>query len=483
MDSIDRRRFLTVSAAGPISAALRARREGLLSNAAAADVTHRLASYVVAARFRDLPEPVRKEARRTLLNWCACAIGGSQTATVANALAAIGPFSGAPQATIVGRTERLDMLNASLVNGISSHVLDFDDTHPATIIHASSVVVPALLAYAEQHAPISGQDFLNALILGVETACRIGLSVYPAHYDVGWHITGTAGVFGAAAATGNLMGLSVEQMIWALGLAAAQPVGLQEMFGTMTKSFHPGRAAQNGLTSALLAAHDFTSSNQPLEAKFGWTRVVSTARDESRITEALGARYEISSNTYKPFACGVVMHPTIDGCIQLRHEHHLAPAAIARVELRVHPLVIQLTSKKTPQTGLESKFSIYHAAAVALTQGAGGIDQFTDRAARDPDVVSVRDRVVTEVDPAIHEDEVHITLVTSDGRRIEKHVEHAIGSQQHPMSDADLEAKLAALANGVLAPAQTRRVIEMCWTVEDLRDISELPRTTRPNPA
>lgn len=486
MSSLDRRQFLFVSGglpfAGGAATALQTPARPSTEPAAnaetrsALDVTRRLARYVLSARFEEIPPAVRQEARRTLLNYIACAIGGARHETIDIALAAMAPFSGPPQARVLGRKERLDILHAALVNGISSHVLDFDDTHPPTIIHASGPVVSAILAYAEHRPPISGREFLTALIVGVEVSCRIGKAVYPAHYDVGWHITGTAGVFGAAAASARLLGASEDQMLWALGLAAAQPVGLQEMFGTMTKSFHPGRAAQNGLTSAVLASRNFTSSMQSLEAKYGWGRVLSTSCDFAKVTDHLGASYEIAINTYKPFACGVVMHPTIDGCIQLRTEHNLAPDRIAHVELHVHPLVLQLTSKKTPQTGLEGKFSIYHAAAIALVQGAGGVSQFSDQAVRDPVVAALRDRVAAIVDPAIHEDQVRILLATSDGRRIEKYVEHAVGSIAHPMTDADLEAKFIGLAGGVLSDAQARRVIEMCWNLESLQDASELAR-------
>src|SRR5262245_16456276 len=341
-------------------------------DAAAKDVTRTLARYLVSAKAADLPAAVRKEAARTLLNWVGCAVGGSGHETVGIAVSALAPFSGPAQASLLGRKERLDILNTALINGISSHVLDYDDTHTHNIVHPAGPVISAILALSEQR-PISGTDFVNALVLGVDVECRIGNSVYPKHYDAGWHITGTAGVFGAAAASGKLLGLTEQQMLWALGLAATQPVGLQEMFGSMTKSFHPGRAAQNGLTAALLASKNFTSSEQSLEAKYGWANVVSAARNYDGITKRLGESFEISKNTYKPFACGVVMHPTIDGCIQLRTENKLPADEIDRVELRVHPLVMQLTSKKSPQTGLEGKFSIYHAASVALVEGAGGI--------------------------------------------------------------------------------------------------------------
>src|SRR5499425_1939742 len=362
------------------------------------DVTRTLARYVVAAKPADLSGSVKKEAARTLLNWVGCTLGGSRHETVGIAISALAPFSGQGQAGILGRKERLDILNAALVNGISSHVLDFDDTHSHNIVHPAGPVISAILALSEHH-PVSGNDFVNALVLGVDAECRIGNSVYPKHYDVGWHITGTAGVFGAAAASSKLLGLSEQQMLWALGLAATQPVGLQEMFGSMTKSFHPGRAAQNGLTAALLASKNFTSSEQSLEAKYGWVNVVSTAHNYGDIVNSLGSQYEISKNTYKPFACGVVMHATIDGCIQLKNENKLASDEIDRVELKVHPLVIQLTNKKSPQTGLEGKFSIYHAASVALVEGAGGIDQFSDRAVRDRVIAVLRERVTTVVDP------------------------------------------------------------------------------------
>ncbi len=445
-----------------------------------AAVSKAIARHVVSTRFGNLPAPVRKEAARTLLNWTGCTLGGSRHETVANAIAALAPFSGPAQAGILGRKERMDILHASLINGISSHVLDYDDTHARNIVHPAGPVISAILALAE-HRPASGADFVTALVLGVDVECRIGNTVYPKHYDTGWHITGTAGVFGSAVAAGKLLGLTEQQMLWAIGIAAAQPVGLQEMFGTMTKSFHPGRAAQNGLTAALLASRNFTSSEQSLEAKFGWVNVVSTAHDYGYITNKLGEFYEISNNTYKPFACGVVMHAAIDGCIQLHRDEKLAADQIDRVELRVHPLVMQLTSKKSPQTGLEGKFSIYHAASVAIIEGSGGIDQFSDRAVRDRSVASLRGRVSTVIDSSLHEDQVRITLTTRDGRMIEKFVQHAVGSLENPMSDRALEDKFAGLADGVLPADRQRRLMDLCWNAATLPDVSAVAKAASPS--
>ncbi len=261
MSKLDRRQFYRQILAGSLTLAPPSIEA---AQAPPPDVTRILAKYVVNAKLADIPAPVWKEAARTLLNWVGCTLGGSRNEAVGIAISAMSPFFGPAQATVLGRKERVDVFNAALLNGISSHILDYDDTHLRTVIHPAGPVVSAILALSEYH-PVSGSDFLNAMVLGIETECRIGNAVYPAHYDVGWHITGTAGVFGAAAAAGKLLGLTEQQMTWALSIAATQPVGLREMFGSMTKSFHPGRAAQNGLTAAFLASKNFTSSEQELK--------------------------------------------------------------------------------------------------------------------------------------------------------------------------------------------------------------------------
>jgi 2-methylcitrate dehydratase PrpD len=437
------------------------------------DVTRTLAHYIVSAGYDDLPANVRREGVRTLLNYVGVAIGGSHHQTVDIAVAALAPFSGPPQAGLFGRPERFDIMNAAFVNGVSSHIFDYDDTHLKTIIHPGGPVISAILALTEMR-PVSGKDFLNALVLGVETECRIGNSVYPNHYDVGWHITGTTGVFGAAAAAGRLLGLNEQQMVWALGLAASQPVGLRESFGSMNKSFNPGRAASNGLFAAILASKNYTSSDGMIEAKRGWANTISTKQDWSEITGGLGQRYETALNTYKPFACGIVLHPAIDAAIQLRNDNNLSAAQIKRIELKVHPLVLELTGKKTPGEGLEGKFSVYHAVAVALVEGAGGEKQFSDRAVRDPVIVELRGKVIPVIDPTIKPEQVEMSVELNDGRVLQKRIEHAIGSLENPMSDADLARKFTDLADGILTPQQTANVIELCWKVESLANAADI---------
>lgn len=445
------------------------------------EVTRTLARFVVEHRYENIPEKVRHEAARSFLNWVGCAVGASRHETVENALAALSGFSGPREATVLGRGDRLDIMLAALVNGISSHTFDFDDTHLKSVIHPSGPVASALLALAER-APVRGEDFLHAFILGVEAECRIGRAVYPQHYDVGWHITGTAGVFGAAAAAGRLLGLTEQRMTWALGIAATQSSGLREMFGTMCKPFHPGNAARNGLLAALLAQRDFTSSAQGIEAKRGFANVLSTSFKPDEITGRLGETWEIALNTYKPFACGVVVHPAIDGCIQLRKNYNLKAEDIDRVELRAHPLVLELTGKKSPQTGLEGKFSVYHSCAVAIIHGAAGEAQYSDEAVRDPRAVALRERVSVTAEAGLHEDQVRVTIKLRNGQTLEKFVEHAVGSLARPMSDSDLEAKFRGLADGILARLETDNLIRLCWDIAKLKDAGEAARASVPAP-
>ena len=442
------------------------------------EVTRILARYVVESRFESIPATTRHHATRTFVNWLGCAIGGSHHEGMDIALAALAPMAGAAQASVLGRSERLDILHAALLNGISSHMFDFDDTHLKTVIHPAGPVCSAILALAE-HRPVSGEDFVHALVLGVEVECRIGNSVYPNHYDTGWHITGTAGVMGAAAACGKLLGLNEQQMVWALGIAATQSSGLREMYGTMCKPFHPGNAAKNGLMSALLAEKNFTSSNRGIEAPRGFAHVLSTKFDPSEIIDGLGSTFEIDLNTYKPFACGIVIHPIIDACVQLRNEHKLTGDEIESVLAKVHPLVLELTGKKTPQTGLEGKFSVYHSAAAGFIYGAAGEREYSDAVVRDAKVVALRDKVTAVVDSTMHEDQTLVEVSLKDGRTLSKYVEAAIGSLKRPQTDADLEAKFRGLAEDVLPKAQVDKVLGLAWKVGALASAGEVAAAAR----
>jgi 2-methylcitrate dehydratase PrpD len=435
--------------------------------------TRELAAYVVSARHESIPQDVRHEAHRALLNYVGCAVGGAREPAVDIAIRTLQPFSGAPTAQVLGRRERFDPLHASLMNGISSHVHDYDDTTPKNYIHPSSPVASALFAYASTRA-LSGADFLLAFVLGFEAESRVGNAVYPAHYDAGWHITGTAGVFGAAAAIGKLFGLPEQNMIWALGLAATQAAGLREMFGSMGKAFHPGRSAQSGYLAALLARDGFTSGEQGVEGPRGFAAVQSSAYDLNKVTYRIGSHFDLRENTYKPFPCGIVIHPTIDACIQISRARAIKPQDIAAVRLRVAPLVLDLCNKKDISVGLEGKFSVFHAAAIGLVCGKAGLREFTDDIVNDPDVRAVRAKVTATADPGVAEDAVRVEVELANGERITQIVEHAIGNLGRPMTDRELEEKFRDQATLVLPAPQVAELIALCWSAGDLSDVRKL---------
>ena len=441
--------------------------------------TRALAAWLVTHRLDDIPRDVRHEALRAIVNIVGCAVGGSTHPAVDIAWRALGPFAGPATAQPMARAERMDPLLASLVNGISSHVYDYDDTTPGNYSHPSSPVASALLAYASANN-VSGRDFVHAFILGFEAESRIANAVYPAHYDAGWHITGTAGVFGAAAAIGRLLGLSTQQMIWAIGLAATQAAGLREMFGSMGKAFHPGRSAQNGYAAALLARERFTSGEHSLEGPRGFAAVQASAYDLSKITTGLGDTWDLRVNTYKPFPCGIVNHPTIDGCIQLHDEQHAAPDRIAAVRLRVAPLVMDLCNQQNITKGLQGKFCVSHGAAVGLVRGKAGIQEYTDEAVNDAAVKRVRERATATGDPSITEDQAHIEVELSDGRVLTKFVEASLGNLKRPLSDRQLDAKFRDQGLLALPSARVDQVLDLCWRIESLDDVSVLVRASSP---
>jgi 2-methylcitrate dehydratase PrpD len=441
-------------------------------------VTQILAKFVATHPSKGWSDAVDHEAHRTFMNWLGCAVGAAQHEAANAALAAVAMLQPAAQASVLGRKDKVDMGSAALVNGITSHTFDFDDTHLKTIIHPAGPVASAVLALAE-HTASSGRDVIDALVIGIDVSCRVGNAMYPDHYDRGWHITGSTGTLGAAAACARLLKLDVEKTAMALGIAASQPVGMREQFGTMTKPFHPGGAARAGLMSALLASKGFTASPKALEAPRGMMQTVSTKNDWNEITGELGQRFEISFNSYKPFACGIVIHPSIDACAQLRAQG-VTPEQVERIELKVHSLVLELTGKKEPQDGLQAKFSVYHGCAAGLTFGYAAEDEFSDEVVNREDMVALRRKVVATVDDSIDEASADVTAVLKDGRRVHVFVEHAIGSLQNPMTDANLEAKFRGLSDPILGTAQTSELIKACWAIGQAGSVAELVRLAAP---
>ncbi len=434
--------------------------------------SRQIAEWVVNTKPADIPAEVKSEASKALLNILGAALGASRHPSIEYLLRALAVTGINEDVQVIGRQERTDLLSGCLVNGTMGHVLDYDDTVLETVLHPSSPVFPVVLALGEREQ-ISGEKTLAAFVLGCEVAGRVAAALCPSHYDAGWHVTGTAGTFGASAAAGYLLGLTGKEMTWALALAASQAGGIREMLGSMAKPFHAGRAAQNGLLAALLAREGFTGSEEPIEGRRGYGRAAASKPDFKALTSELGSDWVLSRNTYKAFSCGVVSHPILDGMIRLK-KMGLSPHEVDRIEIRVNRLVPELMGNRNPKTGLEGKFSAYHCAAVGLIDGAGGPAQFSDARVQDKEVAGLREKVSLLVREGIRKHEVKIKVTKKDGTTLSVHVEHALGSLGNPMRESDLETKFRSLAQGVLSQKRQDQVIRLCWEWKDLPDLSLL---------
>jgi len=442
-------------------------------------LTKTLCGYLAAAQFGDLSAAAKHEARRGVLDWIGCALAGSGHKTITTLLTVLQEISGRPQATVFGRKLRLGLTDAPLANGQMGHVLDYDDTHMGgVVLHTSSPVLAALFALAER-AAVSGADFMLAYATGFEAGVRCGRTA-PGHHKGGWHLTGTLGTIAAGAACGKLLKLDRQRLTYALGIAATQAAGMQQNRGTMGKSFHAGKAAANGVLAALLAERGFDSTQEIIEGKKGFSRIYSDVAAPEQLTAGLAKGFEngwvIETNGHKPYACGVVLHPLIDAVIALRNREAIDPAAVSEIALRVHPLVLSITGVVEPSTGLQSKFSTVHSAAVALIDGAAGVAQYSDAKAADPAVAALRRKVKAVADDTLRKDEAY-AAITAGGRRHNIHIAHASGTADNPMSDAAIEAKFMANATPVIGRARAERARDFVRSLEtqpDMRALIEL---------
>jgi 2-methylcitrate dehydratase PrpD len=376
---------------------------------------------------------------------------------------------------LVGRAERIDALSAAFLNAAGANVDDFCDTHTATVIHPTAPVAGALFSYAGLQQ-VSGSDLLLALVLGNEVEARIGLAISPSHYNRGWHITSTCGVFGAATASGKLLGLDERQMVWALGIAATQSAGLCECLGTPAKSVSVGNAARNGLWSALLAEKGFDGPAEPLAGVQGFYHALNEEADLSYLTDGWGENWAIMATCYKPYPCGFVIHPVLDCGLDWRRDH--PTAEVARVVVRGNPLLSIRADRPDVSTGREAQVSVQHAVAAALLKGQAGLDQFSDACVRDPEVLKLRSKVEVVRDERFSTVAAAVEITTSDGQTFKLEQSAARGSDANPLSDSDLEQKLRAAASLWDPRYDVAPLIDTIWNVETSADVSRLVSLT-----
>lgn len=438
-------------------------------------LTRQFAGFVADADYEDLSDEARKAARRGVLDWLGCALAGSRHPTVDILMRTLAVLGSSEAAPVLGRNVRLGLLEAALANGQMGHVLDFDDTHMGgVILHASSPILSALLAVAQTRI-ISGRELMIAYALGFEAGVRAGQAA-PLHHAGGWHLTGTLGTIAAGVAVAKVLGLDAVRVTNAMALAATQAAGMQQNRGTMAKSLHAGKAASNGLLAALLAENGYDGSDEILEGRRGFCRIYSSETNEAALLDQLGSRWEILRNGHKPYACGVVLHPTIDAMIALGRQVDDA-ATVRKVELRVNPAAVSITGVTNPRSGLKSKFSLTYTAAVSFLDRAAGIEQFSNARTERGDVPAFSALVDVVADEHLARDQASATVWLADGTSLSHRVEHALGTADNPMSDAALRSKFLANAAPVIGADVAARLCDAVGRLDRMTDVSELTRT------
>jgi 2-methylcitrate dehydratase PrpD len=432
-----------------------------------------LADFVASTAWADVATQ-NHEAKRSILNFFATALGSANDPAVTAALRTLLPFSGAATSAIIGRPERLDAMGASFLNAVSANLLDFDDTHLDTIIHPAAPVAAPVLALAQARG-FSGRAVLTAFVLGVEVECRVGNAVSPGHYARGWHITSTCGVFGAAAACAKLLELPADQISNAIGIAASQSAGIVENLPSAAKNVSVGNAARNGLFAALLAAEGYAASPRAIEGPLGWARAMGDEPDIARLTGGLGKSWEIAKNTYKPYPAGIVFHAVIDACFNLRTKLNRRIDDIADITVQGSALLLARGDRPV-RNERDARVSIHHCAACALLLGLAGVPEFADAIVFRPDIVSLRQKVRAGLDASLPDGAARVIIQLTSGETFSEIVMAAKGSLADPLSDRDIEAKLRDCARLGGTDWDIDRVIDGVWHLDTLADVSSLMR-------
>ncbi|RNF38916.1 MmgE/PrpD family protein [Planococcus salinus] len=436
-----------------------------------------LANYQTKLTYEDLPEEVVSFAKLCILDYFGSALAGSTKEPILMISETIEEMGGNPQATLVTKG-KTSALNAALVNGASSHIVELDDIHKGSIIHAATVVVPAALAVAEWKQ-LSGKELIVAVVAGYEICFRIGEAVSPSHYYY-WHNTATCGTFGATAAAAKLLELTEEQTVHAIGNAGTQAAGLWEFIvdGAMSKQLHPGKAAMNGLLAALLAEKGFTGAQKILEGDRGFFKAMSEEYDEGKITVNLGEEFKILENAFKLHASCRHTHAAIDIAVDIVKENDFTAEDIERVEVGCYKPTMDITDNIDPQTQYASKFSVQYCTALALVKGSASLEDFNEKDLWDTTIRGVMAKVDAQLDPEIAAAYPErwgskVKVVLKNGQEIEKQEDYPKGDAENPVSSEELQEKFLQLAT-VLPEDKRVAFSEKVLDLEQLENIADL---------
>jgi 2-methylcitrate dehydratase PrpD len=440
-----------------------------------------LADRIAEVTFEALPREAVATAKEGILDTVGVTLAGAKEDTTAVVARTLRWTAGQGAALLFGGRERVDALSAALINGTASHALDFDDCSNTLGGHPSAPILPALWTLA---TGVSGKAFIAAYAAGFETECKLARAVNFHHYEKGWHPTATLGTFGAAAACAHLLRLSPDKTATALALAASMASGIKANFGTMTKPFHIGHAARNGLLAALLAEEGMTANHGALEHEQGFFAVFNGAGNfvADRILAEWAKPFDLAEPgiAFKRHPCCGSTHPAADAMLHLRQAHAVAPDGVSKIESWTHPRRLAHTNRPDPQSGLDGKFSIQYVLARALMHGIVSLEHFSDDAVRDVAARALTAKVNAQPDAnlgSVAADHFYarVRVTTTSGEAFEHFVEAALGrDRDHPLPSGTLEAKFRDCARRALDPQATEAVLQLCTTLDELADAGDV---------
>ncbi len=452
-------------------------------------LTGYVAEFIVGTSASAIPESVRALGKRSILDGLGLMLAGQAAASGRIVADYLRELACPGTSTVVGSGLRTAPRFAAFANGVAAHADDYDDTQLATapdrvyglLTHPTAPVLPAVLALAERHAR-SGAELLTAYLIGLEVECKVCEAIAPRHYQHGFHSTGTVGAIGAAAAAARLLGFDVETTRRALSIAASQAAGLRENFGTMTKPFHAGRAAESGVVAAELAARGWTAAPTILEADRGFFRAAGGGYEPALIEGRLGApwHFDHPGVSIKPHPSGSLTHPGMGLLLDLIRQHDIRPERVRRVRVGTNSNMPNALIHHRPTTELHAKFSMEFCLAILLLERRAGLAEFTDEVVRRPDVRAMLERVEFGIHPeaeAAGYDKMTtiIEIEMEDGRTISGRADYGKGSPANPMTETELEAKFHECAAwGGLPRANAERALAAIRSLETLPHTVEL---------
>jgi 2-methylcitrate dehydratase PrpD len=423
-----------------------------------------LAEFASDLQFEAVPSNVRLQAINALVNWMGCVLGGCRE-DVSRVAAASITVPG--RAMLIGHRKKSDLAGAAFVNSVSASALSFDDTHLASVAHPTGPVASAILAAAQSGEVIDGNQFLDALIVGIEISCRLAnaLVVPPATPRLGFYMQGVVGPVGVAGALGRVLNLDRQRISSAMGLASAMSGGTRATHGSMAGLMVPAFGARAGVQAVNLAQAGAICSDGALDETRGFLEVFSDRADPAHATNALGERYEMLNVSFKPYPAGIVLHPAVEACLEICRSIP-ADDAIVSVHVFAHPHAYALTNRPWPETALEAQISLQHWAAVALATGKADAWALGEAALSDSRIAALRGMVELLADDGVPQDGARVAVTLSSGQTHRSSIDAARGSARRPLVEGELDSKFLCQASPILGRARAQVLLEALRGIE-----------------